>query len=124
MAVPTWPASLPQIPLVPGGSSTPWQAPTETEMEEGPARARRSSTSTWTTIAYAYVMTAAQFATFEAFVRDTLGHGAGRFMIPRWRPGATTPLPLKLARIPGGLPSWRPSGPNVIVTVPLAILDF
>lgn len=124
MALAVWPASLPQVPLIPQGSSAPYQPPVETQMEDGPARARRSATATWTAISYQYLVTAAQFAVFEAFVRDTLQHGAAQFMIPIWRPGARLPLPMRRARISGGSPSWRPVGPKVIVTLPLSILDF
>lgn len=124
MALATWPTGLPQVPVNPQGSTAPYQPPVETEMEDGPARARRSSTSTWSAITYTYLMSAAQFAVYEAFVRDTLQHGAARFVIPIWRPGARFPLPLRTARIVGGLPSWRPVGPNVMVTLPLSILDF
>lgn len=124
MALPVWPASLPQIPLVPGGSNSPYQAPAETEMEDGPPRSRETATATWSAISYVYVLSAVQFSVFEAFARDTLAKGSARFMIPRWRPGASAPLPLRQARIPGGVYSWRPSGPRVIVTLPLSILDF
>jgi hypothetical protein len=124
MALASWPSGLPQVPNLPAGSTAPYQAPVETEMEDGPARARRSTTSTWTAISYQYLMTAAQYAVFEAFVRDTLQHGTAQFMIPIWRPGARLPLPQRRARISGGLPSWAPFGPKVMVTLPLSILDF
>lgn len=124
MPLPVWPAGLPQVPLAGAGSQAPFQAPTETEMEDGPPRARRTATASWTAISVRYVMDAGQFAVLEAFVRDTLGHGAGRFLIPRWRPGATAPLPLKQARIPGGVYAWQASGPRVFVTLPLSILDY
>ena len=119
-----WPALLPQIPLLPQGSQAPFQAPIETEMEVGPPRAGGAATATWTAVTFAYCMTAAQFAIYEVFVRDTLKHGSARFMIPAWRPGAYAPLPQKIARIAGGQPSWKPTGSHVIVTLPLSILDY
>lgn len=124
MALTTWPTGLPQVPVNPTGSTAPYQAPVETEMEDGPSRARSSSTVTLSTVSYSYLMTAAQFAVFEGFVRDTLRHGAARFVMPIWRPGARFPLPLRTVRISGGVPSWRPVGPNVMVTLPLSVLDF
>lgn len=124
MALPQWPAELPQIPRVSSGSTAPYQAPLETEMEDGPPRARRTATATWSALTVEYVMEAWQFATFEWFVRDHLSHGTGRFLMPMWRPGATQPLPLKTARITGGVPSWRPVGTKVFVTLPISVLDY
>lgn len=124
MALATWPSSLPQVPLTPSGSTVPYQAPLETDMEDGPARARRQASSTWSGLTFSYIMSAAQFAVFESFVRDTLRHGSARFVMPVWRPGARLPLPQRTVRITGGLPSWRPVGPNVVVTLPLSILDY
>jgi hypothetical protein len=48
-------------------------------MDDGPARARRKKLYTETPIEITLILTHAQVATLQAFLRDTLGHGASRF---------------------------------------------
>lgn len=81
MSLPAWPGTLP--PLVSltdaGGVEALTPAPLKTEMDDGPARRRRRKLFNETPVQISLMMTHDQFATFQAFVRDTLGHGASAF---------------------------------------------
>lgn len=124
MALPSWPASLPVRPLRDGtGPVSLFDPPIETEMEDGPRRMRRRSTTTWATVSLRFKMTNAQFATFQAFVRDTLNHGASRFTMPVWKPGATLPLPEKTVQLAGD-PQMQTLGPVNLVGLTLRVLDY
>ncbi|WP_230531125.1 hypothetical protein [Microvirga roseola] len=124
MALPVWPASLPVVPLRDGtGPASLYDPPIETEMEDGPRRMRRRSTTTWATVAVRFKLTNDQFATFQAFVRDTLDHGASRFTMPVWKPGATLPLPDKTVQLIGD-PQMQTLGPFNFVALQLCVLDY
>lgn len=123
MTLPAWPVSLPTIPLLAGtGIESLHEPTTDTEVEDGPARAERTSTATWATIAGRFKLTGSQFATYQAFVRDTLGHGASRFTMPVWKPGATAPLPVRTVRIVGA--SFDTRGPYTFLTLQLRVRDY
>ncbi len=124
MAYPLWPTTLPVIPLRDGsGPESLFQPPIETEMEDGPRRARRSSSTTWAIVNLRFRMTNAQFAVFQAFVRDTLNHGASRFTMPVWRPGATLPFPSKTVRLKDH-PSIQALGSFNLVGMTLFVRDY
>lgn len=124
MAIPAWPETLPYIPTVNGtGPQTLYQAPLRTEMEDGPVRQRRRSTATWSAVALRFRMTNAQYQTFKDFVTDTLNHGASRFTMPVWQPGATEPIPVKTVQLTGD-PVVEALGPVNFVSLPLSVLDL
>ncbi|MBB3020638.1 hypothetical protein FHR70_003724 [Microvirga lupini] len=119
-----WPVSLP-IEVVQDGTGivrlTP--PPIRTDMEDGPGRARRRSTTTWSDVNVRLKLTHAEFLTFQAFHRDTLNHGASRFTMPVWKPGVSAPYPEKTVMLID-----EPQVDDVIawvyVTLPLRARDY
>ncbi len=87
--MPTWPASLPQRPLVDGMVETPPDNKIVTRMAQGPSKVRRRGTGDVRKYRVAFNMTDAQVATFETFYSTTVKHGSLSFDIPHPRTGAT-----------------------------------
>lgn len=85
MALPVWPAD---VPYNPGADSlqpfTPFRSPLETEFNGGNVRRRARPGDNVGTIGQTVQMTAAQYDTFIAWVKDTLGNGSGRFRAQVW----------------------------------------
>lgn len=81
MSLPVWPATLPPLVSLTDGGGSDSLVPSilETEMDDGPARARRKKLYTETPIQVSLMLTHAQMLAFQQFLRDTLGHGASRF---------------------------------------------
>jgi hypothetical protein len=81
MTLPTWPDTLPPLRGQVAGLGSPqlYAPPSETQMEDGPARSRRRTLVATTTRTMVLTLTPPQFAAFLAFARDTLNGGAGRF---------------------------------------------
>lgn len=76
-----WPASLPQRADRHPYQETPQPAVTMFKPEVGSPIIRRRSTVHLSAATFAFVMTSAQVATFEAFVKSTLASGALPFTI-------------------------------------------
>ena len=93
--MPTWPAALPQRPLVDGYDEAPPDLVARSQPDVGWAKTRRRATAGPTQIAAAYRMTTAQRAIFEAFVATDLGGGTQAFDWPR--PPAGTPVSVRFA---------------------------
>lgn len=89
--MPTWPASLPQAPLIEGYSEQPPDLIVRSQGEVGWAKTRRRATAGPTRITATYAMTGAQLAIFEAFVDGELAGRMHTFDWPRPRTGATVP---------------------------------
>ncbi|MBX3543576.1 hypothetical protein [Chelatococcus sp.] len=82
MALPTWPETLPHVPLLAGlGAPTPFAAPARTEFEDGPDRMRRRAFTRLVKEPVQIRMTRVQFQAFETFYWDTLDAGTGHFMM-------------------------------------------
>jgi hypothetical protein len=62
----------------------PFIGPIETEMEGGNVRQRSRPGSNVATMQWRRRMTAAQYASFDTFVRATLSNGTSRFTMPVW----------------------------------------
>ena len=123
MTLPAWPDSLPSWPGVEGtGPQDLHQAPVRTETEDGPGRARRAATATWSTVSQRFKLDHAQFATWQAFDRDTLDHGSSHFTMPVWKPGATAPLPIYRVSMLGSTLERR--GSYMYLTLNLSVLDY
>ncbi|KRA44701.1 hypothetical protein [Devosia sp. Root635] len=84
----TWPITVRHKPLAGSPQITPFRAPLATDMEDGMQRRRRSTTKNVATMAMRIPMTAAEHATFEAWVRDTLADGTLDFTMPVWKGGS------------------------------------
>ena len=89
MADVTWPSTFPQAPLLEGFKETPPDNLLRTEMDQGPAKARRRSTSAVRPITWPTVMTTSQVSAFEDFYTNTIKGGALRFNITHPRTNAT-----------------------------------
>lgn len=100
--MPTWPLTLPAAPLVDGFRETMPPVTVRTEMDAGPAKIRRRTTSGVGKLSLAYLLNAAQVATLESFVTHDLAGGALAFGFTHPRRGTTvncrfTRLPEHLA---------------------------
>ena len=124
VTLPALPASLEGWPLLEGtGPEDLHQAPVRTETEDGPGRARRVGTATWSTYNHRFPpLTHAQFGDWQVFVRDTLDHGSSRFTMPVWKPGATAPLPSRTVSLIGSALQHR--GSFTYLTLKLSVHDY
>ena len=87
--MPTWPASLPQAPLVDGYGETPPDLIVRSQTDVGWAKTRRRATAGPTRITATYAMTGAQLAAFESFLASDIADRTLAFDWPRPRTGAT-----------------------------------
>lgn len=103
MPVATWPATLPQAPLLEGYSRGEGKAVLRTDMDAGPDKLRRRSTGVPAPLQYAVAASTAQLAIFRAFWRDDLQQGALPYYLPDPEDGEETLLVRFLEE-----PSWTP----------------
>jgi hypothetical protein len=84
MAIPSWPASLPDLKGLAqsAGSTALHPAPQATEFDDGPVRLRRRQLYVSTPLNMALRLTAEQFVTFKNFHLGDLNSGARRFTAP------------------------------------------
>jgi len=75
----TWPAGLPQSPLIEGFSDTPQDSVLRSPMD-GLVKQRNRFTAVVHDVTEMYLMTPVQLNTFEAFYAGTLGNGASEFL--------------------------------------------
>jgi hypothetical protein len=124
MALPSWPAGLPSVPLRDGTAiQSLFQPPVQTEMEDGPQRRRRRSTTTWATLTLRFALTHAQWATFQVFVRDTLNHGSSPFVMPVWKPNGPATPATKTVRLVDEI-AHEITLPFIYVSLPLQVRDY
>ncbi len=76
--MPTWPASLPQLPLI-GMTAQDDDAVLRTSMDTGPATRRNRFTAITQSVSFPMVLTGTQRVTFDTFYRTTISHGALSF---------------------------------------------
>jgi hypothetical protein len=126
MTVASWPSGLPFKPAADTWKvQSRYQAPTRTEMEDGPVRQRRSNTARWTKIPYQIQMTAQEFETADNFIVNTLGDGTARFMMPIGRPYTPDPWPSKMCFIDAETWSATAFGVNdLLVSFTINVLDW
>jgi hypothetical protein len=92
MAIPVWPPSLPQAPLASGYAEAHPDLTVRTSVDKGPARVARRSSLGVTVMSLQFILSAAQVATLETFVYDTLVSGVYRFEWVHPRTGDTIEL--------------------------------
>ncbi len=120
----SWPANFPTEPALEGtGIGLLNQAPIRTEMEDGPGRARRRSTTTWSEVDLRFPFEPFLFPSFQAFLRDTLDHGAASWTMRVWKPGLSAPYPEKTVRLRED-PTYEITVPYVFVTLPLLVRGY
>lgn len=87
--MPSWPETLPAVPLLDGFHETVPDAVIRTSMEQGPAKARRRSTAAVRLFELHYLLDRAQLAALDAFFLTTLMGGVLPFGFPHPRGGGT-----------------------------------
>ncbi|WP_069383956.1 hypothetical protein [Halomonas caseinilytica] len=90
--MPTWPASLPQHPLIKEYAETPQSNVIRSQMDVGPAKTRRRSTATTTDAEVVYLLTGPQRQTFLDWLNNDIAGGALPFDWPRPRAGVESVL--------------------------------
>lgn len=83
-----WPSGVPSLAVQDSMTAAPFRAPLATDLEDGNRRYRRSVTKNIATVPFSIHMENSEFATFKAWVRDTLVDGTLPFTVPIWD-GAT-----------------------------------
>jgi len=73
MANPTWPATLPDGPLVRGYSETFPELELRTAMDKGPAKVRKEISANVTPVTYNFSLTKAQVIILRDFHKTTVG---------------------------------------------------
>lgn len=76
--MPTWPATLPQTPLIEGFSDEPQDSVLRSQMT-GLNKQRNRYTAALHDVSESYLLTPSQFDTFVSFYKDDLGNGAADF---------------------------------------------
>ena len=79
MAIPQWPSTLPQSPLIEGFSDTPQDSVLRSNMD-GYSKQRNRFTATIGNVEESYLLTPTQYATLKVFFHTTLGNGATDFI--------------------------------------------
>lgn len=87
--MPTWPGTLPAFPLLEGFRETVPDTVIRTDMESGPAKIRRRTTSAVRKMAVSYLMSKAQVEALETFYLTTLLGGSLAFDFNHPRKNAT-----------------------------------
>lgn len=124
MALPSWPAGLPELRghVQTGGTDALYRAPLVTEFDDGPARVRRRGFFNSVALAMTLDLDMTTLPMFQAFVQDTLGDGARRFtglvLLPNGAMGSRT------CRIQGAV-ALKWIGPfNPQVSFPLTVWNW
>jgi hypothetical protein len=86
--MPTWPASLPQKPLVDGYEERTPSTLVRTQMDKGPDKVRRRHTAGTRTFAQQLELSGSQVSTLESFIDSDLDGGALQFDWQHPRTGA------------------------------------
>lgn len=87
--MPDWPTSLPALPLAESYGETQAVTVIRTEMETGPAKARRRTTAGVSLLNLSYILSRAEAATLEEFFENELAGGALQFSFPHPRKAQT-----------------------------------
>lgn len=126
MPLPVLPAGIPFV-----SQQSEWriakltQDPLGSEIEDGPDVMRRLSTGTWSDVEVALLMDNDAVTAWRTFYRDTLSHGARRFVAPAPAPWRQDGAPGSTMYIRRGTHSIRLRGPvRYIVSMTLSVLDY
>jgi hypothetical protein len=107
--MPSWPASLPQAPLIEGYGETPPDLVLRSQTDGGWAKTRARATAGPTRIVATYAMTGTQLAAFETFVSSDIAERTLAFDWPRPRTGATVSVRMVVVPVivpAGGADRW------------------
>lgn len=101
----TWPVSLPQKPLQDSYSEELQNNIIVTQMDQGPAKYRKRTTSSVKKFDVIFLMTAEQLSTFETFFDSTISSGALTFDFPNPRSGSSETFRIDMSK---GAPKISP----------------
>lgn len=87
--MPDWPTTLPSLPLAGSYGETQADTTIRTEMETGPAKARRRTTAGVSQLNLSYILSRAEAETLEDFFSEDLAGGALQFSFPHPLKSAT-----------------------------------
>lgn len=127
MAISTWPAGIPYIPMRDSYGVRPVAKKADvTEMEAGPDRQRATESANWSEHDYAIVMEIDEWEVLKTFLLKTLHKATARFNIPVADVESEEgPHALKMAYIPGGQFDVKPYAiGHVVLSFKLRVLDW
>jgi hypothetical protein len=108
--MPTWPATLPQAPLVEGYGETPPDLIVRSQTDVGWAKTRRRASAGPTRIVATYAMSGAQLTTFGTFLTYDIADRTLAFDWPHPRSGSS--VSVRMTAVPqiapaAGADRWR-----------------
>lgn len=86
----TWPSGVPYAPHKDSLRVKPSRDPLRTEMEDGPARLRPSSTLNVGTLNFQILMSSTELSTFASWFKTTIVQGTAAFTMSVWIAGSFT----------------------------------
>ena len=96
----TWPASLPQAPLQDGFNEEFANNVLATQMDQGPDKYRKRTTSNVQKFDTSFLMSSAQLTTFKTFFDDTISGGAATFDFPNPRTSTVETFRIDMSKGP------------------------
>lgn len=117
--MPTWPATLPQYPLLDGYNAGTADSLLAWQVDRGPPKVRRKTTANYTPIQCSWKLTGEQKAILQAFVRNDLAGAALPF---DWPNPEDIPNTCSARFAPGRLPSYQAAGARWLVQAEIWIL--
>lgn len=125
MALPTWPEGLSYKPSRDGyGVPEPYAPPRQTEFEDGPPLARKTSLQRKSRHSYKIdFLDLAEFNRFRQFVEFDLANGTSSFVMPVFDP-ATGDYGTRTVRIDKGTYKADATGAGFVVSFTLMIFDW
>ena len=122
MALPVWPAALPQSPLFEGYKIEAGNGIIRTQMDSGVSRTRVRSRDPLARVELTFVMTASNLEIYKSWRRTRIGSGSGWFQMPLNTGAATDRIVVARETQPF---QCRPAGSieNWYVTIPIEYRD-
>ncbi len=118
MAVPSWPAGVPSMPMLDTYSNEPFLEPIRTEMEGGNVRLRRRPGDNVAIIQQSVRMTFDQYGALVTWGKETIGGWTGRFSVSVWLgSGCAT----KVCQFHSGAPRPTKRGGKIIAQMALRV---
>lgn len=111
--MPTWPSTLPQLPLADGYSESPQSQVLRSSMDAGPPKTRRRFTAATRSIPMSVTLSNAQVVIFETWFDADIQGGSLPFDMAQPRTGAVVSMliagepPYQLTPIGTGSEYWR-----------------
>ena len=117
--MPTWPATLPQSPLLEGFQGAPPDRLIATEVDAGVPKVRQQFTAGYSRLQCQWKMNATQFNDFRQWLATDLAGGSIGFVWPNPYVSGNT---LNVRFAPKNLPRWVPAGIRWLVSAEVWVL--